>query len=195
MQLGNTMFTTRIREFLPTQNTAVWYIASALPNHLPKPLHPYVIIENACLCLQGLSQMTQLITRGPAPGDPHKRVCPVSGQTHVITSNIPIHSFSVDLLKMPHHTGVLATLPWTLEFTSYASPPTIVSATVIIRGCRSSTPTGIPALPAPTPSTFFFFRGSESNHSGQRSDSGVAVTYSNNTEIGVGVTSFNLMRT
>ena len=68
-----------------------------------------------------------------------------------------LYSLSADLLKMPPHTGVLATPPWTrtLEFSSYASPLTPVSATVAIRSCRSSIPIGIPALPAPTPSTFF----------------------------------------
>ena len=135
----------------------MWYIASGLPNHLPKPLRLYVIIENAYLCLQGLSQSTQLITRrrsrllgipitNPLLRFPDKPPCHNDKYIHFpLFTGLPRMS----------HTGVLAAPPWTLDFISYASPPITVSATVINRGCGSSTLTGIPALPAPTPLTFF----------------------------------------
>ena len=64
-------------------------------------------------------------------------------------------SLSTDLPKVSL-ISLLAAPPLTLDFSSYASPPTTVSARVVNRGCRSSTPVGIPAFPAPTPSTFFF---------------------------------------
>jgi len=89
------------------------------------------------------------------------------------------------------HSPYIAELCGTLDFISYASTPTTLPTTVINRGCGSSTPTGIPALPAPAPSTFFprVSKSDEGRESGQQSARGVTITYSNNAEISVGVLS------